>query len=113
MTPITSGSADVVAQLIISQQDDPFFADVIREIVTRAKLKFEGLGRVFELSKELSDYWCEVRTQEELVWSIEAEGELANRERADLSWMHDQYRDMQIEFNRSRYAFLEQLRPDQ
>lgn len=111
MTPLTSGSADVIAQLIISQQDDQFFADVIREIVSRAKLKFDGLGRLLESSKELADYWVSVRTQEELVWSIEAEGENANRERADLSWMHDQYRDMQIEFNRLRYAFVEQLRP--
>lgn len=112
-TKITQGSADVLAKIMQSQQNDPFFADVINEFIARAKLKYDGLGRTFELSKEVSDYWDSIRLQEDVCRSLEAQGEPTNRERAELSYMNEHFRELQIEFHRSRHHIQAQLGPDE
>jgi hypothetical protein len=112
MPPITMGSADILAQIMAKHQDDEFLSSVINDFIFRAKLKYDGLSRVFELSEATSTCWAKVRALETSIFEKEGRDELATKERIDCAWLQEEYRELQTELRRAQRVVEEQIYPE-
>jgi hypothetical protein len=109
---ITMGSADILAQIMARHQYDEFFEAAINNFMMLAKLRYDGLSRVFELAEDLSTLWPEVRKLEDLIREMEERDEETRLQRLNLALMQETYRELQTELRRAQRVVEEQIYPE-